>query len=80
MKKTLSFSQLEAEASAQQQRIPIAPSWKVLDGPEIFKQCPKVSMKFGQFSNSSTSYPIITKNTQIAPLIGASGIEIVIIG
>ena len=37
-------------------------------------------MKFGQFSNSSTSYPIITKKIQIAPLHAASGIEIVIIG
>ena len=27
------------------------------------KNCQKVSMKFGQFSNSSTSYPIITKCT-----------------
>ena len=50
-------------------------------GLRIFeKDCQKVSMKFGQFSNSSTSYPIITKKIQIAPLRGASGIEIVIIG
>ena len=37
-------------------------------------------MKFGQFSNSSTCYPIITKKIQIALLRGASGIGIVIIG
>ena len=44
------------------------------------KKCPKASMKTGQLSNSSTSYPIIAKDIQIAPLRGASGIEIVIIG
>ena len=37
-------------------------------------------MKFGQFSNSSTSYPKITTKIRIAPLRGASGIEIVIFG
>ena len=37
-------------------------------------------MKFGQFSNSSTSYPKITPQIRIAPLRGASGIEIVIFG
>ena len=34
-------------------------------------------MEFGQFSNSSTSHPNITTKIQIAPLRGASGIEIV---
>ena len=35
-------------------------------------------MKFGQFSNSSTSYPKITIKIQIAALRAASGIENVI--
>ena len=29
------------------------------------KNCQKVSMTFGQFSNSSTSYPIITKKYKL---------------
>ena len=37
-------------------------------------------MKFGQFSNSSTSYPKLTTKIRIAPLRGASGIEIVSFG
>ena len=37
-----------------------------LDGPEIFENnCQQVSMKFGQFSNSSTSYAIITIQYQM---------------
>ena len=35
------------------------------------KNCQKVSMKFGQFSNSSTSYPIITISIPDAPRSGA---------
>ena len=35
-------------------------------------------MNFGHFSNSSTSHPKIPRKTGIAPLRGASGIEIVI--
>ena len=38
----------------------------------------KVSMKFGLFSNLSTSYPIITRKIQIAPLRGANRIVFVI--
>ena len=61
-------------------------SWNVLDGPkldgpEIFlKKMRKSINEIWTFSNSSTSYPIITKKIQIAPLRGASGIEIIIIG
>ena len=58
--------------------------WKVLDGPELdgpemfCKNCQKVSIKFGQFSNPSTSYPKIAPKIRIAPLRVASGIEILI--
>ena len=58
-------------------------SWKRLGGPEqmglrsFAKNYQKVSMKFGQFSNSSTSYPKLTTQIRIAP---ASGIEIVSFG
>ena len=37
-------------------------------------------MKFGQFSNSSTSYPIITISIPDAPLRGAICIFFVIVG
>ena len=56
--------------------------WELpLDAPEIFwKKCQKVSMKFWQFSNSSTSYPIITISIPDAPRSGAICIFFVIIG
>ena len=56
----------QAAAAADRQREP-GVIWKWLDGAmpdgasDFLKNCQKVSMRFGQFSNSSTSYP---KNIQ----------------
>ena len=61
--------------------------WKRLDGPEqmglrFFEKIAKkkVSMKFGHFSNSSTSYPKLTMSIPDAPRSGAIRIFVVSFG
>ena len=60
--------------------------WKVLDGPELdepeifWKQMPKSINELWRVFKLINKLPNNYKKIQIAPLRGASGIEIVIIG